>query len=85
MIKLAGQVGSASLIMPMYEQIAADIRALIASGEWPPGHQLPTVNALMAQYNCGTTAIRNAMLLLRSEGLIEGRQGKGVYVAAPRT
>lgn len=67
--------------MPMYEKIAADIRARIESGEWPPGYQLPSASSLMAQYGCGTTAIRNAMIVLKTEGLIEGRQGKGVYVA----
>ncbi|MEV4524369.1 GntR family transcriptional regulator, partial [Micromonospora tulbaghiae] len=34
-------------------------------------------------YEVSNTVIRAAMLLLKAEGLIDGRQGKGVYVANP--
>jgi DNA-binding GntR family transcriptional regulator len=67
---------------PLYEQIANDIRAKIASGEWPVGHQLPSHTELQTQYKASTTAVRNALLLLgpRGEGLVDGQQGKGRYV-----
>jgi GntR family transcriptional regulator len=68
-------------ITPIYTKIVADIKAKIASGELKPGDRLPTVEQLKAQYGASSTAIRNAMLVLRSEGLITGHQGKGVYVA----
>jgi len=68
-------------ITPIYQRIAADIRGDIASGRLVPGDKLPSIAELRAKYEAGTTAIRNAMLVLRSEGLIEGHQGKGVYVA----
>lgn len=80
-IELAGQVGSAMPIAPIYVQIVADIRSQIEDGRLRPGARLPTVAELRAIYDCSTTAVRNAMLVLRSDGLIEGRQGKGVYVA----
>ena len=67
---------------PMYIKIADDIRNQIASGVLKPGDRLPTAAELMAQYGTSTTAVRGAMIVLRGEGLIEGRQGKGVYVAS---
>lgn len=72
-------------IEPIYTRIIADIRAKIASGELQPGDQLPTVAELRVQYSASVTAIRNAMLLLKAEGLVEGHQGKGVYVRRPTT
>lgn len=65
---------------PTYRRIADDIRGKITSGEWPPGHKLPTFAELMAQYEASSTVVRGAMITLDSEGLIEGHQGKGVYV-----
>lgn len=69
-------------IAPIYVQIVADIRAQIADGRLQPGDRLPSVAELRVQYNCSTTAVRNAMLVLRADGLVEGRQGKGVYVTS---
>ncbi|GAB3795239.1 winged helix-turn-helix domain-containing protein [Micromonospora zhanjiangensis] len=70
-------------IEPIYTRIVADIRAKIASGELKNGDKLPSVSELRAQYNASNTAVRNAMLVLRSAGLVEGHQGKGVYVRKP--
>jgi GntR family transcriptional regulator len=70
-------------IEPIYTRIVADIKARIASGELRPGDQLPTVTQLREQYSSSVTAVRNAMLILKNEGLVEGHQGKGVYVAQP--
>ncbi len=68
-------------ITPLYQRIAADIRAQIESGELRPGDRLPSATELQAKYGSGSTAVRNAMLVLRAEGLVEGHQGRGVYVA----
>jgi DNA-binding GntR family transcriptional regulator len=68
-------------IAPIYVRIVADIKAQIESGELQPGDKLPTVTELRSHYQASNTAVRNAMLVLRSEGLVEGHQGKGVYVA----
>ncbi|MGW0435265.1 winged helix-turn-helix domain-containing protein [Micromonospora sp. NPDC003197] len=70
-------------IEPIYTRIVADIRAKVTSGELKPGDKLPSMTQLRTQYNASNTAIRNAMLVLREAGLVEGHQGKGVYVRAP--
>ncbi|MFC4104502.1 GntR family transcriptional regulator [Micromonospora zhanjiangensis] len=38
---------------------------------------------MCAKYDVSTQVIRSAMLILRAEGLVEGHQGRGVYVRAP--
>lgn len=68
-------------ITPLYQRVAADLRDQIRTGRLKPGDQLPSATQLQQIYGVGSTAIRNAMLLLRAEGLIEGHQGKGVFVA----
>ncbi len=70
-------------IEPIYTRIVADIRASIASGELKPGDKLPSVAELRAHYSASNTAVRNAMLVLREAGLVQGHQGKGVYVRVP--
>lgn len=70
---------------PIYTRIIADIKAKIAAGELRPGDQLPSMSQLQAQYGTSVTAVRNALLVLRSEGVVEGHQGKGVFVTDSAT
>lgn len=45
------------------------IRGKIATGEWPPGHQLPSRPELMREHEVSLTVVRDAQkeLLLRGE------------------
>ncbi|KXK62249.1 GntR family transcriptional regulator [Micromonospora rosaria] len=67
-------------VTPFYERIANDVRDQIRSGELKPGDKLPSISELCKQYGVSTQVIRSAMLVLRAEGLVEGHQGRGVYV-----
>ena len=69
---------------PGYLRIAADLRARISAGDLPPGAKIPTETALMAEYGVSRTVAKNAVLILKSDGLVEGRRGSGVYVSAVR-
>lgn len=68
---------------PDYERIADDIRELIKSGKLRPGDKLPTKRQLAEQYGTSAQPVDSAMFVLRGEGLIQGRQGKGIYVRDP--
>lgn len=81
MIELARHLGSVTMpITPHYQRIVEDIERQIESGELMPGDKLPSTSELCAKYNVSNTAVRNAMLVLRQKHLVEGHQGKGVYV-----
>lgn len=67
--------------VPHRKRIADDIREKIRSGEWPPGHQLPSERELIAYYGTSAEPVRFALSRLEAEGLIEGHQGKARYVA----
>ncbi|MDW5329056.1 winged helix-turn-helix domain-containing protein [Plantactinospora sp. KLBMP9567] len=62
------------------QRIAQDIRNKIASGEYKPGDKLPSLRELIAIYDVSAEPVRSALLILQAEGLLEGHQGKGVFV-----
>jgi GntR family transcriptional regulator len=67
-----------------FRRIASDLRDAIESGEYQPGHQLPSGSALSQRYGVARQTVQSAIDLLRSEGLVIGRQGAGWFVAEPR-
>jgi GntR family transcriptional regulator len=68
------------LMVVRYQQIAADLRTRVASGQYEEGKQLPSEAALAAGYQCGVPTLRNALELLQAEGLLEKLHGRGNYV-----
>lgn len=64
-------------------EIVAALRARIDSGQVQPGDKLPTEPQLSAEFGVSRTVIREAVAALRSDGLLQSRQGSGVFVLAP--
>jgi DNA-binding GntR family transcriptional regulator len=67
----------------MYVRLANLFRDSIASGQWPAGHQVPTLNDLCAQYGVARVTVRNALKTLADDGLISITQGRGTFVSEP--
>ncbi|MFC7306412.1 GntR family transcriptional regulator [Streptomyces monticola] len=65
---------------PKYQRIADELKAAITAGEYGPGDRLPGENDLMATYVVARMTARQALSVLRSEGLVEARKGAGVFV-----
>jgi GntR family transcriptional regulator len=63
-----------------YHQIADAIRAQIRAGDLPVGSRLPAETAIAADHNTSVPTVRQAMGVLRAEGLIESRHGVGTFV-----
>jgi len=61
----------------VYESVVARIR----SGEWPPGHQLPSIARLADELDTSQTTVKSALMLLGRDGWTRGQQGKATYVA----
>jgi GntR family transcriptional regulator len=66
---------------PMYRQIIEQVRRRIAVGDWPPGHELPSIRVLAAGLQVSVITVKRAYLELEREGVIATRQGKGSFVA----
>ncbi|HEY0700452.1 MAG TPA: winged helix-turn-helix domain-containing protein [Micromonospora sp.] len=48
--------------------------------QYRPGDKLPSLRELVAHYGVSAEPVRSALLILQAEGLVEGHQGKGVFV-----
>jgi GntR family transcriptional regulator, transcriptional repressor for pyruvate dehydrogenase complex len=64
----------------LYRQIAEQIRSLIRSGEYSPGVRLPPERDLARQLGVSRPSVREALIALEVEGLVEVRIGSGIYV-----
>ncbi|MFC0037403.1 GntR family transcriptional regulator [Actinomadura rayongensis] len=67
---------------PAYQRIADTLRAGIRDGLHPPGERLPTFAQLSARHGVSEIVVRQAVALLRGEGLVETRRGGGTVVRA---
>jgi GntR family transcriptional regulator len=65
----------------VFDQVAAAIRRAILEGEAKPGERLPPAKDLAAELGVNTNTALRALRVLRDEGLLEFRRGRGVTVA----
>ncbi|MGP9791644.1 FadR/GntR family transcriptional regulator [Roseinatronobacter sp. NSM] len=75
MQKIAGQT--------MVETVQQALRSQILAGEYAPGARLPSEAQLTRDFDVSRTVIREAVAALRADGLVEARQGAGVFVRPP--
>ena len=69
----------------LYRQIADQIRTLIRSREFPAGTRLPPERDLARQLGVSRPSVREALIALEVEGLVEVRIGSGIYVLGARS
>jgi DNA-binding FadR family transcriptional regulator len=68
----------------LYQEVAEKLSVSIISGKYRVGDRLPPERDLAATYNVSRPTIREAIIALELDGLIEVRMGSGVYVKAVR-
>lgn len=64
----------------MPDRVTAALLNLIRSGDYPAKSRLPTEMEMSKRFGVSRTVIREAVSRLKSEGLVESRQGSGVFV-----
>src|SRR5260370_32623643 len=67
---------------PPYRQIADQLRAAIYAQELPPGAQLPSERELVQRFGTAPQTVRQALNVLKGEGLIIGRPARAAFVRA---
>jgi GntR family transcriptional regulator len=65
----------------MYLQIMEQMRQRIAVGDWPAGHEIPSIRAMAVATKVSVITVKRAYLELERAGVIVTRQGKGSFVA----
>ncbi|HZP53933.1 FadR/GntR family transcriptional regulator [Actinocrinis sp.] len=69
---------------PLVDQVMQRLLAEVASGAWPVGQRLPSETSLAGMLGVGRSTIREAIRALVGAGIVETRQGLGVFVASTR-
>ncbi|TCP34742.1 FadR/GntR family transcriptional regulator [Sphingomonas sp. BK235] len=69
----------------LYRKIVQSIVADIAAGIYPVGARLPAERDLTERFGVSRPTIREAMIALEMQGLVEARKGSGVFVLAAAT
>ncbi|WP_370264877.1 FadR/GntR family transcriptional regulator [Streptomyces sp. V4I8] len=67
---------------PLVEQAAERLREQITDGHWPVGTKLPGETTLARELGVGRSTVREALRALAGAGLVQPRQGAGVFVIA---
>jgi GntR family transcriptional regulator len=70
--------------VPLYVQIANSIAERIRSGELGTGDQLPSERQLAEELLVSRMTVRQALLALRQQGLVDGQHGRGTFITQPR-
>ena len=70
----------------LYQAIAHQLLDVFASGRYKPGDRLPTERELAIKYNVSRPTIREAIIALEVQGIVEVRVGSGAYlIGLPNT
>ena len=66
--------------VPIYLQIADQVKQSVRAGDLAPGEQLPTVREVATDLRVNFNTVARAYRLLHEEGVISTQQGRGTYV-----
>ena len=72
--------GSASGVA-LYVQLASLLRHRIASGQWPVGHRMPSVEQMANEFGVARVTVRQAFAILVQEKLVTSLRGRGTHVS----
>ncbi|GAA3693338.1 GntR family transcriptional regulator [Gordonia hankookensis] len=67
---------------PIFEQVAASVRGAIVRGEVEAGERLPAARDLSRSLDINLHTVLRAYQMLRDEGVVELRRGRGAVVTA---
>lgn len=64
----------------LYAHLASVLRGRIVRGEWPVGHEIPTLDALSREHGIARVSVRQAVMLLVADGLLASHRGRRTVV-----
>ncbi len=70
--------------IPIYYQLAEELRKKIDEGIWPPGHCIDSERVLAEEYSLSRMTVRQAIGELVQAGILSREKGKGTFVCEPK-
>jgi len=67
--------------VPIYLQIANQVKYLVASGRLEAGNEIPPIRILARQLLVNPNTVARAYLELEREGVVQKRHGSGTYIS----
>ncbi|MFB7089681.1 GntR family transcriptional regulator [Streptomyces sp. NPDC056296] len=67
--------------VPVWPQVADELRRRLEAGQYVPGARFPAVNELAAELDVAPSTVQKAMAALRAEGRLYTVLGQGSFVA----
>ena len=67
-------------VRPLHEQVVADLRRRIATGEFQAGDRLPSLKALRTEYDVAELTVHTAIRELQRQGVLVSSTGRGTFV-----
>ena len=80
---VGGETVPIEVAPPKYVVMVNALQERIGNGTYPPGAMLPSESELMREFNASRPIVVRAWDLLRQDGWIESRQGKGRFALGP--
>ncbi|MDQ0395354.1 histidine utilization repressor [Labrys monachus] len=71
----------ADAVTPLYAEVKHHIMTRVLSGEWPPGHRIPSESELVELLDVSRMTVNRALRELSLEGVLIRMQGRGSFVA----
>lgn len=81
--EFAAEKKKGSMSQTLVGKISEHLRREIADADINPGDRLPSEADLGKKFSVSRTVVREAIAILRSDGLLEARKGAGVFVLDP--
>jgi DNA-binding FadR family transcriptional regulator len=81
--QMQGQAAARPSLGTLADRVTASLMQQLRGGTYPPNSRLPPEPVLAQQFGVSRTVIREAVSRLKSEGLVETRQGSGTVVLGP--
>jgi GntR family transcriptional regulator len=67
--------------VPVWPQVADELRRRLDAGTYPPGSRFPAVVDLAAELDVAASTVQKAVAALRAEGRLRTVLGQGSFVA----
>ena len=79
---MADQLPSGRTSGSLVKRVGDELRAEISAGRFVVGDKLPSQSDLTERFDVSRTVVREAIASLQADGMVEARQGAGVFITA---